>query len=163
IDAALEFNRHTGDGRAYADATQVELAQWSSLLQWAGVAIQGGQGRAKAWMALRDKRVVTITLDTLIEEVTLSGAPVGLSNPGGAVPAGAAVPVARLDRFATHARWQRIDTGWRLDAPMLQIDTGNQSHVLDGLSLAGGERYAIVADQLDLAPLVSIAALSDRL
>ncbi|MGY0558207.1 MULTISPECIES: YhdP family protein [unclassified Lysobacter] len=163
IDSVLAFNRHSGDGRAYADADRVDLAEWSPLLQLAGVAIQGGQGSVEAWMTLRDKRVAMVTLDTLLEDVTLSGAPVALSAAVDARAQGAAVPVARLERFEARARWQQVDGGWRLDAPALRVDADSQQHVFDGLLLAGGDHYALVADRVDLAPLAHIAALSDRL
>src|SRR5690606_6977158 len=39
----------------------------------------------------------------------------------------------------------------------------NVVRVMDGLLLAGGSRAALVADRVDLGPLLSVAALSDRL
>jgi uncharacterized protein (TIGR02099 family) len=68
----------------------------------------------------------------------------------------------RLRGLALRARWQAVAGGWRLDAPRLRIDDG-ASRVLDGLSLGGGQRFALRAHRLDIGPLLQVAALGDRM
>ena len=61
------------------------------------------------------------------------------------------------------SRWRLTDNGWRLDAPTLRIGSGANVQTLDGLAVAGGERYALRADRIDAGPLIAVAALSDAL
>ena len=58
------------------------------------------------------------------------------------------------------AQVYRVRTGWRLDAPTLRIGSGRSQQVLDGLLVAGGQQYAIVANRLDAAPLLQVLALA---
>jgi len=154
LDAILDFDRKRGDGRAYAGARRANLAAWSELLQLMGIAVEGGQGRAEAWAELRDHRVATVTLDTALDGVVLRGV---------AIEPGAAPPRARFERVEARARWRLVEAGWRLDAPKLRIGSGAHVQTLDGLVLAGGERFAVLAQRIDVAPLLAVAALSDRL
>src|SRR5690606_3119927 len=62
VRAALEFDRVRGDGRLYASVDGAELQPLSSVLALHGITLQSGQGRAKAWAALDDNRVVDVRL-----------------------------------------------------------------------------------------------------
>ncbi|HEY0503513.1 MAG TPA: YhdP family protein [Lysobacter sp.] len=66
-------------------------------------------------------------------------------------------------RVEALARWRVIDGGWRADAKRLRIDSVGKPQTLDGLAVAGGQRYALLADRIDAGPLLAAAALSDRL
>lgn len=154
LDAVLDFDRDSGDGELYAGARNADLAQWSSLLQLMGGTLEGGAGRAEAWATLEGRRISSVTVDAALDRVVLRGTPI---NPA------AQAPRVRFDRVEARARWQVADGGWRLDAPALAITSGGGKQVLDGLLLAGGERYAVVAEKIDIGPLVEVAALSDRL
>ncbi|HEY5781727.1 MAG TPA: hypothetical protein VIT66_07690, partial [Lysobacter sp.] len=48
LDAALDFDRKLGDGRAYAVAARADVAAWSALTRMAGVIAESGHGRAEA-------------------------------------------------------------------------------------------------------------------
>ena len=159
LDAVLDFDRKRGDGRAYAGAREASLAAWSPLLKLAGVSVEAGQGRAEAWADLRDHRVAVLTVDAALRNVALRGTPMA----GDASP-----PRAQFEQVEARARWRLASTatdarGWRFDAPRLRIGNGGAMQTLDGLVLAGGERYALLADRVDAAPLFAVAALSDRL
>lgn len=154
VDAVIDFDRKTGDGHAYFAAKQADLAAWSPLLRFAGTAVNGGSGRAEAWAELRGHRFMTVTVDAAINQLVLSGA---------APQAGQAAPQLPFDRLETRARWRVAEGGWRFDAPRLRIGSGKAQQSLDGLVLAGGQRYAVLASQMQIAPLLSVAALSDRL
>src|SRR5688572_2090469 len=69
LDAALDFNRRTGDGRAYAGAKQADLAAWSPLLGLAGVQVEAGQGRAESWVELHRRRIAVMTVDATLTGV----------------------------------------------------------------------------------------------
>ena len=154
VDAVLDLERDSGDGRVHLGAEQVDLGQWSSLLRLMGVSVVAGSGRAEAWATLEGNRVSTVTLDTELDRLVLAGTPL---NPA------AQAPRAGIGRLQARARWRLLDDGWRLDAPELRIERDGQRHVLDGVLLAGGSRYALAADRIDIAPLVEVAALGDRL
>jgi uncharacterized protein (TIGR02099 family) len=159
LDAALDFDRVGGNGRAWAGAQEAALAPWSGLLRREGISLAQGFGRAQAWARLQEHRIVRLDLDATLTGLRLRGAP--LRDARGLVQ----VPEAAFERLQLRARWQAIAGGWRLDAPRLRIAGSHDATalVLDGLLLAGGERRVLVADRLDAGPLLALAALSDRL
>ncbi|MCW4453746.1 YhdP family protein [Flavobacterium sp. MXW15] len=152
--AVLDFERQRGDGHAWVAAEPADLAAWSQLLHFAGVRVQGGKGSLRSWVQLHDHRVVEVTTEADLRQLQLSGA---------ALPDDGAVPAADFDTLQLRARWRHSAEGWRLDAPRLRIGGTGEVQRLDGLLLAGGERFALVGEQLDLTPLLRIAALSERL
>ncbi|KAB8190483.1 TIGR02099 family protein [Lysobacter maris] len=151
LTAVLSLDRRSGDGTAYAGAREADLADWRGLLQLAGVRVEAGQGRAEAWAELRGHRITAVTVDTLLEEVALVPA------------AGNDERTARFGRVEGRARWRLIDDGWRFDAPVLRVGEGDARQVLDGLGVAGGRRFAVQAERIDIGPLLAVAAFSDRL
>ncbi|RNF86356.1 YhdP family protein [Montanilutibacter psychrotolerans] len=153
VDAMLDLDRKRGDGRAYAGARDADLATWTALPRLAGVSVVSGTGRAEAWAQLRGHRVATLTVDAQLEDVALRAA----------TPIAGKLGEVRFPRVQARSRWQTVSGGWRVDAPTLRIGEGAQQQVLDGLALAGGQRYALRADRIDAGPLLAVAALSDRL
>ncbi len=153
VDATIDFDRKSGNGRAYFAARQADLAAWSPLLRYAGTVVDGGTGQVQTWAELRDHRILTVTVDAAINRLSLRGA----------AAAGVQTPRLAFDRLETRARWRVASGGWRFDAPRLRIGSGKTQQSLDGLVLAGGQRYAVLADRVQIAPLLSIVALSDRL
>lgn len=154
MDAVLDFDRRRGNGRIHAGSRKVDLAAWSSLLRFAGVAVQAGRGRAQAWGELRAHRIASITVDADLDDLVLQAA---------GTHADARTASVRFSNFTARARWQTIEGGWRFDAPRLRIATDAAAQDMDGLVLAGGRRYALLADNIDAGPLLAVAALSDRL
>ena len=71
LDAVLDFDRKSGNGRAYAGATRADLAGWSPLLKLLGIRIESGQGRAEAWADLREHRVAGVVVSTALDRVGL--------------------------------------------------------------------------------------------
>ncbi|MCA1713683.1 MAG: hypothetical protein LC715_00625 [Gammaproteobacteria bacterium] len=157
LDAVLDFDRGRGDGRLYLGAKQADLAVWSPLLQLAGVRAERGRGRAEAWAELRGHRIAVVTIDAVLDAVRLRGAP--HADVRGALR----VNHRDFNRIQARARWRVADGGWRFDAPTLRIGAGADAQTLDGLVLAGGRRYALLAERIDAGPLFALAALSDRL
>ena len=154
VRIALDFNRAVGDGRAYVDTQQADVAAWKSLARYAGVVAEGGKGRAQGWIELRDHRVVLATSQLDLQQVQLAGA---------ALADGSALPPVRFEKVEGRVRWRLARSGWRLDAPQLNIGDTDSPQVLDGLVLAGGREFALLADDLDGAPFLQLMALSDRL
>ena len=153
LQAAFDFNRKRGDGKAYAAAKQVDLAAWSPLLHVAGVTADGGRGDAQVWAQLRAHRIAMVTVDAALDAVTLRGAVL----PDGTIPRN------RFEQLQARARWRLVHDGWRLDAQRLRIGDGQQAQTLDGLVVAGGARHALLAQRIDAGPLLAVAALSDAM
>ncbi|MCS3745185.1 uncharacterized protein (TIGR02099 family) [Xanthomonas arboricola] len=154
LTAVLEFDRDSGDGSAYAQADPADLAAWASLLQVGGMRVDGGGGRLQAWAQLRARRITGVTVDADLTQIALSGAP---------LPDETARRTLRWERLQARARWHTIDGGWRLDAPVLRLGQAAALQHLDGLSIAGGRHYAVVARQGEVSGLIAAAALSDQL
>ncbi|MCC8537230.1 YhdP family protein [Xanthomonas axonopodis pv. poinsettiicola] len=154
LTTVLEFDRDSGDGSAYAQADPADLAAWASLLQLGGMRLDGGGGRLQAWAQLRARRVTAVTVDADLARLQLSGS---------VLPDETARRTLRWERLQTRALWQTIDGGWRLDAPLLRLGDAANLQRLDGLSVAGGRRYAMAVRQADVSGLIAAAALSDQL
>jgi uncharacterized protein (TIGR02099 family) len=152
LQVAFDFQRQSGDGRAYLDADAVDLAQWSALLHYAGVRIAAGTGRVRGWAELRGHRVVLATSELQLRQLDLRGAPLRNAT---------ATPL-RFDQLQGRMRWRVSANGWRLDAPELRVGGAPDALKLDGLTVAGGRQYALLADEIDAAPLLAVLALSDR-
>lgn len=153
VDAALDFDRTRGDGRAYAGAMRADLAPWAPMLQAFGVRVVGGRGRAQSWAELRDHRIASVIVDAELADVALRGRPLA---------AGAPAPRQRFGKVQALTRWQATADGWRVDAPTLRVGAGAGEQRLDGLLIAGGAQRTLQAERIDAAPLLATLALSDR-
>ncbi len=153
IEGRIDFRRGDGDGRGYVAAKQADLAAWSSLLHLAGVVVDGGKGRVEAWARLRAHRISAVTVDADLQQVGMHGAPLAPSS---------RAPRIDFSGIQVRGRWQAIEGGWRIDAPRLRIGEAALQRDLDGLVVAGGQRYALLAQRIDAGPLLALLALSDR-
>ncbi len=152
LEGALDFDRGDGDGRAWFAMQDASLGQWAPLLHFAGVETRAGAGRVQAWARLRANRVVRVDADFALQEIELAAS----------APAGTPEVRATLPRLHGRARWRAMDNGWRLDAPLLVLGQGAGAPRIAGLAASGGARRALVADRIDVAPVLAVAALSDR-
>lgn len=154
VTAVLDFHRQRGDGQAWLAAAPADLSAWSSLLHFAGVSVRQGKGSAQGWLQVRDNKVVAVTVDADMTGLMLTGAPFAGSGPE---------PAVQLSSVRLRARWKQLGGGWRLDAPRLRIASEGRVQSLDGLLLAGGRDFALQGEQIDVTPLLRIAALGDQI
>jgi uncharacterized protein (TIGR02099 family) len=154
ILGVLDFNRADGDGTAWIGARKLALAPWGAVMPIDGVTATGGAGDAQLWARLRGHRVVRVDADLALRDLALQGLP---------TQAGQAAPRAALQRVQGRLRWALTETGWRLDAPLLSFGDGADGPRVQRLALAGGRRFALAADRIDVAPLAAAAALGNRL
>lgn len=152
VDGALDFDRDTGDGRAYVGAKDADLRDWASVLRAGGVRVDGGRGLARAWAVLRDGRVVEVVGEGRLADVRLDGAPLD----GG-------VPRVVFDRVEALGAWRMQGGRWTVALPTLRVQQAATRQVLDGLSMAGGGRFELGARRVAVGPLLQAAALTDRL
>ena len=176
VALAFTFDRASGDGRLYAAARDADLSAWAPLLRGLGARIDRGTGDAEAWATLRARRVADVTYRTALKDLRLRGAHFdeapgeahdehdhavrGIADTPRMAPP--AVEFARLEGVG---RWRVRPGGWQFDAPRLRVEVAGdaRAQVLDGVTVAGGQRYGLLADRVDAAPLFALVALSDRL
>ncbi|QOW18905.1 TIGR02099 family protein [Lysobacter ciconiae] len=158
VVAMLDFHRHGGAGRAYVGIDRAELQPLASVLDLHGITLQTGDGRARAWADLEDKRLVGVKLETTLERVVLAGSTIA-PVPGAA----GQIPLQVIDLLESRVIWRRTDGGWQLDAPLLHLQTQGEDHRFGPLTLAAGRQYGLVAEHIDLQPLASLAVLSNQL
>ena len=158
LRASFVLDRASGDGRFYAATEDAALGGWSELLRAFGVAVVAGQGDLRVWATLDNRQVARVAAEVDLENVGLRGAPLQQN-------AGASRPRADFAALQATLFWRGEAEGWRLDAERLRVQTrrGEEPQRLDGLLLAGGRRYGLRAERIDAAPLIAVAALSDRL
>jgi uncharacterized protein (TIGR02099 family) len=152
VDGVLDFDRVTGEGRAFAGTGDADLRDWADVLHAGGVRVSGGRGSARAWAQLRKGRVVQVTAQGALAGVTLDGAALD-----------GTVPRAVFDRVDALGAWRVAARSWQVSLPTLRVRQGASEQVLDGLSLAGGGHFDLAARQVDVGPLLQAAALTDRL
>jgi uncharacterized protein (TIGR02099 family) len=153
IEGSLDFDRRSGDGRGHLLADDVRVSEWTPLLRGVGVAPERGDGRIEAWSELRARRVTAVVVDARLRDLRLRGAPLaGRAN----------APQADLGAAELQGRWRSVAGGWRFDAAKFRISAGDAAQRLDGLAIGGGQRHALRAAQVDVGPLLALAALSDR-
>src|SRR5690606_13714790 len=150
IDAALQLERSSGDGRLWISAPSIDLQPWAALLAAAGVQVAGGHGRARIHAGLSGRRIAEISVDAALGQLRLRASD-------------RSAPDVTLESVSGVVRWRQEGTGWRVDAPRLRLVQGGREHEYGGLLLAGGSRPALLAGRLELSPLLQVAALSDRL
>ncbi len=153
ILGVLDFDRADGDGIAWIGARKHELGPWAEVMPLEGVTATGGNGDAQLWARLRGHRVVRVDADLALRDVALRGLP---TQPGEAAPG------AALAQLKGRLRWQMMEGGWRLDAPLFVFGDGEDAPRVQRLTVAGGSRIALAADRIDVAPLAAVAALGNR-
>ncbi|MET1023354.1 MAG: YhdP family protein, partial [Pseudoxanthomonas sp.] len=149
IEASALFDRQTGDGRAYLQGEAIALADWQALSGLAGMQLRGGQGDLHAWAQLKDHRLSQAQADLALQQVQLA------TVDGTASTA--------FEEVRGRVRFQLLADGWRLDVPQLRLGAKGGSQGVDGLTLAGGARSALVAERIEAAPLLQALAMSDRI
>jgi uncharacterized protein (TIGR02099 family) len=158
ISAVLDMRRRTGSGLLWVGGEDLVLAQWAPMLAPAGVVPRAGTVELGLWTELHNQRVRAVTAEVDVQNLVLASRDV-LAVEGQAAQAAS----VRFERVRARLRWLQSGETWRLHAPVLNFSQGTHSAHLDGLRLQGGKRFGLLGDELDLAPLASLLALSDRL
>ena len=135
---------------SWASLREGDLEAWSAL-RVAGVAPVSGTGSVSAWATLEGHRVTAVTAEAALDGVHLATA---------TASANGSHAFGRID---ARARWTALKGGWRFDAPRLRFGAGAEAQVLDGLVVAGGDRVAVLADQVDAGGLLALASLDARM
>lgn len=154
VDGSLDFDRETGDGQLYVAARKLDLASWSQWLVWQGVALQGGQGKLQAWLALANHQVVAVKSVAQLQDVRLAAqSPL----PGG-------LHEVRFAQLKQRLHFSRNGDDWRFHLPQLQVQQAQRVLQLDGIVAEQKQgQWQMAAPHLPLDALLDVAGLSDSL
>lgn len=153
VQAVLRLSRRAGDGELYLGGEATELADWAAAWPQAWPHPLQGRGRWQAWITLAAGQPSAVTVQADLRQLALTAA---ARDDGPA-------PRVGLEEVSGRARWARIDGGWRLDVPRLQLQAAGRRQRLDGLLLAGGQRWAMAARTLEVSALLPLLALAPSL
>ncbi|GAB2492148.1 YhdP family protein [Arenimonas alkanexedens] len=160
IEAVVDLERDRWSGLLWAGGKALKLQEWSPLLADTGLVVAGA-GSVDLWARIDNQRIMDVRSRTELAPVALVARTPWHMDGDAALMS----PPVAFERIEVLARWQADDNGWQLHAPELQLRQSGQSepHRFDGLWLAGGERFALQAPRMDLAPARALATLSDAL
>ena len=160
LSAVADLRREDWSGELWAGGNDLVLQAWSAQMADTGVVL-AGKGKLDLWARIDNQRVMDVRsraefapLAIGARQPWLPGTDERLTSP----------PVA-YESASLLARWQAGDDGaWQLHAPRLQLHEPGRAEPrrMDGLWLAGGERFALRAPRLDLVPVRQWASLSAR-
>ena len=150
------FTRHPGDwrnwsGQAYAEATQLDLAQLRNYVDL-GVDLREGAGSLRAWVDVDHARIRAATADVALQAVTVKLA--------------TALEPLELEQVSGRLGLRQLDGGQEYSTKGLAFATrdglhwpgGNVQLSLMEASAGKGAHGALQADLLDLAAISEIAS-----
>ncbi|HST45008.1 MAG TPA: DUF3971 domain-containing protein, partial [Luteimonas sp.] len=149
--AVLDFDRDSGDGRAWLGMAGTDLSAWSAVAL-AGITPVSGNGRIAAWARMRGHRIVRVQGDVALDAVVLTST----------ATAGAPSARAALGRVAGRGRWTLAGSGWRLDVPRLQAGGDGRRADVEGLVMTGGSGLRLLATRVEAGPVLALLSLDGR-
>ena len=121
-DLSGEVAGGTWSGRIHLSGDDLDLAAWGRLAGGARVSPRGGRATVALWLRLEDSRLAAVS-----GRATVLG-------PRLVVPGHEGVLAA--DAVAAGFRWRRLETGWRLDLPRLEVTWAGERWPVMALALA---------------------------
>jgi uncharacterized protein (TIGR02099 family) len=160
LAAAANLRRSSWSGELWAGGEALKLDDWSALLADTGLVLAGA-GDVDMWARIENQRVMDVRTRAELAPLALGSRQPWLPDAEGELWS----PPVAFERADVLARWQADDNGWQLHAPLLHFHEAGRElpRSFDGLWVAGGERFALQAPQMDLAPARALAQLSPAL
>jgi hypothetical protein len=137
--AVLDFNRGDNSGKLWIGGKDIDLAPWSPLIDYAGVALDRGRGQIGLWGTLVDRRVVSVQADANLHDLAFRGHASGLAEPG--MPPS----VAALAGLQATGHWESVPGGWRAQASRLRLRNAVGEESLDGIAIQDLGGFALAA------------------
>lgn len=158
LNAVADLARADWSGRLWVGGRGLRLDEWSPLLADTGLVVAGA-GDLDLWARIQAQRIMDVRSRAEFAPLALGSRQPWRLRDDGRLES----PSVAFERADLLARWQADANGWQLHAPLLNFhETGRREpRSFDGLWLAGGERYALQAPRMDLAPARALATLSD--
>lgn len=159
LQAVLDLERGSWDGRLWASSEDAELGDWAPLLAGTGL-VPAGRGDINVWVDVAGQQVRSVQAETRFEQLSLAASAPWLEESDADRS-----PPTRFDQLQLSAQWAATAHGWQVQVPVLRVRSPGQSddERYDGLWIAGGERFALEAPRLALAPVRALLPLSEQL
>lgn len=163
LSVVVDMDRRDGDGRVWLGGEDIEASALAVLTGLVGIEPLAGSGAFQLWVDLRQRQPVRARLEADMTGLVFRGRqPIAPEGADGGAGAGIE-PRLAIERWQASVRWRRTDDGgWRLEAPELRWLDGSGQARLDGLLAGAGERGGLEVPSLDIAPWLSLLAVSDR-
>lgn len=160
LNAVADLERADWSGQLWVGGKRLKLDEWSPLLADTGLVVAGA-GDLDLWGRIQAQRVMDVRSRAEFAPLALGARQPWRERADGGLES----PPVAFERANLLARWQVDANGWQLHAPELHFhERGRREpRSFDGLWLAGGERYALQAPRMDLAPARALATLSPAL
>ncbi|PJK05062.1 TIGR02099 family protein [Lysobacteraceae bacterium NML95-0200] len=154
LNAALDFDRESGDGRFFVGGRKLDLAAWSQWLNWQGVTLQSGHGQLQAWLALANHQVRSVTTVAELENLHLRAQHT--------VPGGTHEVV--FPKLEQRLHFSRQGDDWRFHLPQLRLQQDARELRMDGIiAEKNNGQWRMAAPHLPLDTVLSVASLADTL
>lgn len=150
MDLVVDVARDGAEGRLWTGAGAVDLPAWAPLLTGLGIEPLAGGGRFGAWAELEQQRITAVQVDAALTSLSLRRL-------------GTAQPPVGFERASFAARWALDAAGWQVSMPRGEFAKGTDTQRIEDFWMAGGDTVAVAAKRIDMAPLLALAALSNRL
>ena len=151
LSAVADLRREDWSGELWAGGNDLVLQAWSAQMADTGVVL-AGKGKLDLWARIDNQRVMDVRSRAEFAPLAIGARQPWLPDTDERLTS----PPVAYESASLLARWQAGDDGaWQLHAPRLQLhEPGRaQPRRMDGLWLAGGERFALRAPRLDLVPV----------
>lgn len=171
LQLVAELDRKLRDGQLWLGGENLMLAPWLGGTPLAGVEVLQADGDIGVWLKFADRRLVSAQMEANLAPLSLRG---GVSMARDPASADARAPDPNMpdadaidrrydfDRAAASLRWQLTDAGWRADVAQLDFELGETRTSTAGVHIEQGEKLRLRASELELGPLLALAALTDR-
>jgi len=154
LTAVISTNKELTDGRFFIHLEPENWASWMAQLPAADIQLLHAHGPLQLWLDMTQQRLVSATAVADLSALKWQGLPFAATDSS---------PEVCFKHLQLRARWQRRGENWALHAPYLRIALADeQTQILDGLHMAGGQHYALYGKEIDVTPLLRLATLSGR-
>lgn len=150
LDLVADMRRDGGAGQVWLGAERMDLDAWGPLLAGLGVEPLSGGGRLGAWARLDDRRITEVQLDAALTSLRLRRS-------------GTALPPVEFERAGFAARWSLGASGWQVSVPRGEFAHAGKLQRIEDFWMGRGNTAQLSAERIDMAPLLALAALSNRL
>lgn len=160
LSLAADIDMQHRSGRLYVGANDLNLADLLSAHALDGIQLVSSSGDLQAWASWQNARVEDVRLKLALQQVILQ------ADHDIAITEDLSVqPRSAFEALSVTARWQRSETGWRLDLANLkttrQGQTSAEGRLIAEFAEAEAGSWKLAANGLDFSSFAPIAMLAN--